>query len=68
MGHVAYAGLDVRSPEPPVAGRDRLTDRDDVVLTQHIAASSIESVAGLHVEAAEQIVRMLREAGRLPAG
>lgn len=67
-GHVAYAGLDVRSPEPPVAGRDRLTDRDDVVLTQHIAASSIESVAGLHVEAAEQIVRMLREAGRLPAG
>jgi D-3-phosphoglycerate dehydrogenase len=67
-GHVAYAGLDVRSPEPPVAGRDRLTHRDDVVLTQHIAASSVESVAGLHVEAAEQIVRILREAGRLPAG
>jgi D-3-phosphoglycerate dehydrogenase len=67
-GHVAYAALDVRSPEPPVAGRDRLTGRDDVILTQHIAASSVESVAGLHVEAAEQIVRLLREAGRLPAG
>ena len=66
-GHVAYAALDVRSPEPPIAGSDRLTHRDDVVLTQHIAASSVESVAGLHVEAAEQIVRMLREAGRLQA-
>lgn len=66
-GHVAYAALDVRSPEPPVAGQDRLTGRDDVILTQHIAASSIESVAGLHVEAAEQIVKLLRKAGRLPA-
>ena len=66
-GHVAYAALDVRSPEPPVAGQDRLTGRDDVVLTQHIAASSVESVAGLHVEAAEQIVRLLRDAGRLQA-
>jgi D-3-phosphoglycerate dehydrogenase len=64
-GHVAYAGLDVRSPEPPVRGQDRITGRDDVVLTQHIAASSVESIAGLHVEAAEQIIRMLREAGRL---
>lgn len=65
--HVVYAALDVRSPEPPVAGQDRITGRDDVILTQHIAASSVESIAGLHVEAAEQIVRMLREAGRLPA-
>lgn len=65
--HVVYAALDVRSPEPPVAGQDRITGRDDVVLTQHIAASSVESIAGLHVEAAEQIVKLLREAGRLPA-
>jgi D-3-phosphoglycerate dehydrogenase len=65
-GHVAYAGLDVRSPEPPVAGSDHITGRDDVVLTQHIAASSQESIAGLHVEAAEQIIKLLREAGRLP--
>lgn len=64
-GHVAYAALDVRAPEPPDPARDRLTGRPDVVLTQHIAASSVESIAGLHVEAAEQIVRMLREAGRL---
>jgi len=66
-GHVAYAGLDVRSPEPPVPGQDRITGRDDVTLTQHIAASSVESIAGLHVEAAEQIIKLLREAGRLPA-
>jgi len=65
-GHVAYAALDVRSSEPPVAEGDRLTGRDEVVLTQHIAASSVESVASLHVEAAEQIIRLLREAGRLP--
>jgi D-3-phosphoglycerate dehydrogenase len=65
--HVVYAALDVRSPEPPVPGQDRITGRDDVVLTQHIAASSVESVAGLHVEAAEQIVKLLRQAGRLPA-
>jgi D-3-phosphoglycerate dehydrogenase / 2-oxoglutarate reductase len=66
-GHVAYAGLDVRSPEPPDPAADRITGRDDVILTQHIAASSAESVAGLHIEAADQIVKMLREAGRLPA-
>jgi len=67
-GHVAYAGLDVRAPEPPDPATDRISGRDDVVLTQHIAASSVESVSGLHVEAAEQIIRMLTEAGRLPTG
>lgn len=66
-GHVAYAALDVRSPEPPVPASDRITNRSDVVLTQHIAASSVESIAGLHVEAAEQIIALLRQAGRLPA-
>ena len=65
-GHVAYAALDVRSPEPPEPESDRLSSRHDVLLTQHIAASSLESNAGLHVEAAEQIIRLLRAAGRLP--
>lgn len=67
-GHVAYAALDVRSPEPPDPGHDRITHLPNVVLTQHIAASSVESVAGLHVEAANQIIALLRQAGRLPAG
>lgn len=67
-GHVAYAALDVRNPEPPVSGSDRITDRPDVLLTQHIAASSVESIAGLHIEAAEQIIALLRQAGRLPTG
>ena len=66
-GHVAYAALDVRSPEPPDPANDRITHQPNVLLTQHIAASSLESVAGLHVEAANQIVALLRQAGRLPA-
>ncbi len=64
-GRVAYAALDVRSPEPPEPGSDRLSSRQDVLLTQHLAAASLESNAGLHVEAAEQIIRLLRAAGRL---
>jgi D-3-phosphoglycerate dehydrogenase len=67
-GHVAYAALDVRSPEPPTPEHDRITKLPNVLLTQHIAASSVESIAGLHVEAANQIIAMLRQAGRLPAG
>ena len=66
-GHVAYAALDVRSPEPPEPANDRISRRPDVALTQHIAASSVESIAGLHVEAAHQIIALLRQAGRLPA-
>jgi D-3-phosphoglycerate dehydrogenase len=66
-GHVAWAALDVRSPEPPDPSNDLLTSHSRVTLTQHIAASSEESVAGLHVEAAEQILKLLRETGRLPA-
>ncbi len=66
-GHVAYAALDVRTPEPPDPRHDRLTSRQDVLLTQHIAASSQESITGLHIEAAEQIIRLLRAADRLPA-
>jgi D-3-phosphoglycerate dehydrogenase / 2-oxoglutarate reductase len=66
-GHVAHAALDVRSPEPPDPANDLLTSHPRVTLTQHIAASSVESVAGLHVEAAGQIIKLLREAGRLPA-
>jgi D-3-phosphoglycerate dehydrogenase len=65
-GHVAFAGLDVRSPEPPDPNNDLLTKQRNVILTQHIAASSTESLAGLHVEAAEQIIKILEGAGRLP--
>ena len=45
-GHVAYAALDVRSPEPPLPENDRITHLPNVLLTQHIAASSVESIAG----------------------
>jgi D-3-phosphoglycerate dehydrogenase len=66
-GHVAYAALDVRSPEPPDPANDQITHQPNVLLTQHIAAVSVESVAGLHVEAANQIIALLRQSGRLPA-
>lgn len=67
-GHVAFAGLDVRSPEPPDPANDLLTTHPNIILTQHVAASSEESVAGLHVEAAQQIITILEGAGRLPKG
>ena len=38
-GHVAYAALDVRSPEPPDPSNDLLTSHPNVTLTQHIAAA-----------------------------
>jgi D-3-phosphoglycerate dehydrogenase len=66
-GHVEHAALDVRSPEPPDPAADLLTTHSRVTLTQHIAAASAESLAGLHVEAAEQIIKLLRESGRLAA-
>ena len=65
-GHVAFAGLDVRSPEPPDPKNDLLTKQKNIILTQHIAASSEESLAGLHVEAGQQIIKILEGAGRLP--
>jgi len=66
-GRVGFAALDVRSPEPPDASNDLLTGRPDVLLTQHIAASSIESLQDIHTEAASQVLALLRQAGRLPA-
>ena len=42
-GRVGFAALDVRGPEPPDPKNDLLTGRSDVLLTQHIAATSEES-------------------------
>ena len=42
-GRIGFAALDVRSPEPPDPANDILTGMPNVLLTQHIAASSIES-------------------------
>jgi D-3-phosphoglycerate dehydrogenase len=66
-GRIGFAGLDVRSPEPPDPKNDILTGLPNVVLTQHIAASSIESLEDIHSEAANQALLLLEQAGRLPA-
>ena len=64
-GRIGFAALDVRSPEPPDPNNDILTGRPDVLLTQHIAASSIESLRDIHAEAANQALALLEQAGRL---
>src|SRR4029079_4657207 len=66
-GRIAYAGLDVRDPEPPDPAADLLTRLPNVLSTPHIAASSQEAVEDLHEQAAEIAVELLRAAGRLPA-
>ena len=64
-GRIGFAALDVRSPEPPDPNNDLLTGMPNVLLTQHIAASSIESLADIHSEAASQAIALLEKAGRL---
>ena len=64
-GRIGFAALDVRSPEPPDPSNDLLTGLPNVLLTQHIAASSIESLRDIHTEAAQQAITLLEQAGRL---
>jgi D-3-phosphoglycerate dehydrogenase / 2-oxoglutarate reductase len=64
-GRVAAAALDVRDPEPPIAGQDPLTGLPGLLVTPHIAASSQEAVRDLHEMAAEIALEMLRDARRL---
>ena len=44
---------------------DLLTGMPNVLLTQHVAASSIESLRDIHAEAANQALALLEQAGRL---
>ena len=61
-GHLSGAGLDVveGEPQPPRA----LVDREDVIVTPHIAFSSEASLAELRRRSAEEVVRVL--AGEAP--
>jgi D-3-phosphoglycerate dehydrogenase len=64
-GRIGFAALDVRSPEPPDPANDLLTGHPHVLLTQHIASSSIESNEDIHPEAAAQALVLLEAAGLL---
>lgn len=66
-GQVSGAGLDVRAKEPPDLNSDTLRGRPNVVLTQHMAATSTEARGDLHVFAARRAMELLTDAGRVPA-
>lgn len=61
-GHLSGAALDVidGEPDPPRA----LADREDVIVTPHVAFSSEQSLAELRQRATEEVVRVL--AGQAP--
>lgn len=66
-GRLAVAALDVRAQEPPDRATDPLVGLPNVILTQHMAATSQESRDDLHVLAAQRAIDLLSAAGRLPA-
>ncbi|MBM3600180.1 MAG: C-terminal binding protein [Alphaproteobacteria bacterium] len=58
-GRIAGAGLDVTDPEP-LAMDDPIRELDNVILTPHVAWYSEESREHVTVEAAREVVRILR--------
>ncbi|MCD6558930.1 MAG: D-2-hydroxyacid dehydrogenase [Palaeococcus sp.] len=58
-GWIAGAGVDVFEEEPLPAGHE-LTKLDNVVLTPHIGASTVEAQMRAGVEVAEKVVKVLK--------
>lgn len=65
-GRVAVAALDVRATEPPTHP-DPIAGLPNVIQTPHVAASSREAADDLHRLAAQYVLGLLQEAGRIPA-
>lgn len=64
-GRVAVAALDVRANEPPDPDNDSLAGLPNVILTPHIAATSRDAVDDLHRLAAEYVLDLLEDGGRI---
>ncbi|HUG74724.1 MAG TPA: NAD(P)-dependent oxidoreductase [Acidimicrobiia bacterium] len=64
-GIIGAAALDVRATEPPDSETDRLTHRPDVIQTPHMAGVSSDALEDLHALAAEEIIALLTDGGRL---
>ena len=58
-GHLFGAGLDVTDPEPPLVDSP-LLNRDNVVITPHIASATVVGRRRLFVHAIEQVLQALR--------
>ncbi|KAL3690364.1 hypothetical protein R1sor_016673 [Riccia sorocarpa] len=58
-GIVAQAALDVFTVEPPQKG-DKLVQHENVVVTPHLGASTVEAQEGVAVEIAEAVVGALQ--------
>jgi D-3-phosphoglycerate dehydrogenase len=65
-GKLRGAGLDVREAEPPPAD-DPLQGLPNVVLTQHVGATSVEAFADMHTLASARLIELLERHGRLAA-
>ncbi len=66
-GRVAVAALDVRATEPPDPAADPLAGLPNVILTPHVAATSLESTDDLHRLGAGYVLDLLETGGRIPA-
>jgi D-3-phosphoglycerate dehydrogenase len=66
-GRLGGAALDVRAQEPPQSP-DPLAGLPNVLLTQHLAATSAQAREDVHLIAARRALELLDAAGRLPAG
>lgn len=64
-GRIRLAALDVRDPEPPEPNNDPLAGRPNVLQTPHMAAMSERTRSDVHDLVADNVVRILRESGRL---